>query len=216
MFPPHPQVRDFGTEVHDKLDVFHKVIQDLDTSSPEALQGVGERAIQAYEQKRDGSSYFNRFQRLEDEMKEPEYGPREASVVGGQKYSPLDPATTLQQFGYLAELAMANGVCSSVNKFRGSFTTMRRNCSVTDPVPSTCADSCSQLRVGSGYGDRAECIGVVAAQIHTPYTLGAASEAGGEAVGAQTATLGRKACGRTTCYREYCCCRLQRFAKGIF
>ena len=130
----------------------------------------------------------------------------------------LDPATVLEQFGYLAEMSMANGMCASVNKFSGSFITMRRNCSAADPVSRPCRSVCNQLQIGPNYRDRGECVGVVAAQLQTAQTLGAAGgpgPGGAEAIGAQTANLGRAACDRRACYKEYCCCRLTRFSNSI-
>lgn len=202
-------MRDLGTEVHDKLDVFNQVIQHLDTASPEAI-GLSERAIQAYEQKAENNSYFERFKQLEQEVDKPEiHGAQSVAAPGGY----LDPATVLEQFGYLAEMAMANGMCASVNKFSGSFITMRRNCSATDTVARPCSSVCNQLQIGPNYRDRGECVGVVAAQLQTPQTLGAGGVR--EAIGAQTANLGRTACDRRACYKEYCCCRLTRFSNSI-
>ncbi|XP_070188203.1 uncharacterized protein [Littorina saxatilis] len=218
------KVRDLGTEVHDKLDVFNQVIQHLDTASPEAI-GLSERAIQAYEQKPETDSYFDRFKLLEEEVdqKEPDAitptgeGHRALTTSGGGAVGEvLDAATVMQQFGYLAEMAMANGVCASVNKFSGSFITMRRNCSSADPVHRPCSTVCGQLQIGPNFNDRGECVGVVAAQLQTPNNLGAPAVGGtGEAIGAQTANLGRTACDRTACFKEYCCCRLSRFGNGI-
>ena len=218
-------MRDLGMEVHDKLDVFNQVIQHLNTGSPEAL-GLSERAIQAYEQKAEPNSYFELFKRLEKEVERPDKNSgnwaaqnslvKATGTAGVATGGYLDPATVLTQFGYLAEMAMANGMCASVNKFSGSFITMRRNCSTADTVSRPCSTVCSQLQIGPNYHDRGECVGVVAAQLQTPQTLGAAGVGGvGEAIGAQTANLGRTACDRRACYKEYCCCRLTRFSNSI-
>ncbi|KAL8580394.1 hypothetical protein ACOMHN_020871 [Nucella lapillus] len=215
------EMRDLGTEVHDKLDVFKQVINNLNTASPEA-QGLGERAIQAYEQKSGPDSYFSRFKRLQKDMAHPARGSSgdvRQGITATQVGQVLNEERLLTQFGDLAELAMANGLCTSLNKLSGSFLTLRRNCSVSDPVPRTCSQVCGQLQVGSNYRARGQCASVVAAQVHTPVTLGGVLRAGGEGkaavVGAQTANLGRSACGRSTCFKEYCCCRLARFSNSL-
>ena len=55
------QVRDLGTQVHDKLDVFNDAIHHLDTADPNS-RGKSERAIQAYEQKPQSKTYYDEFQ----------------------------------------------------------------------------------------------------------------------------------------------------------
>ena len=109
-------------EVHDKLDVFNQVIQHLNTGSPEAL-GLSERAIQAYEQKAEPNSYFELFKRLEKEVERPDKNSgnwaaqnslvKATGTAGVATGGYLDPATVLTQFGYLAEMAMANGMCKA-------------------------------------------------------------------------------------------------------
>lgn len=220
------KMRDLGSEVHDKLDVFNNVIQHLDTASPE-LTGLSERAIQAYQQKPGEKSYFDRYKELEKEMDEVSSEAKAIKADVGNDVSKegndlsksipnnavtgfLDPEKVLEQFGYLAEMAMANGICASVNKFSGSFITMRRNCSVTNLAnPMTCSTVCGQLQSGPNYLDRGECVAVMAAQFQTSQMLGVAGT--DKAIGAQTANLGRNACDRPDCYKEYCCCRLTRF-----
>nr|KAG5704904.1 hypothetical protein BaRGS_003887 [Batillaria attramentaria] len=214
------KVRDLGTEVHDKLDVFKGVISHLDTASPE-VTGLSERAIQAYEQKPVKKSYLDRYKDLEKEVEETSKEVNAIHPLSSNDVSKdvasnavmgfLDPAKVLEQFGYLAEMAMANGMCASVNKFSGSFMTMRRNCSVGNVLnPMTCSTICNQLQTGPNFTDRGECVGVVASNLQTPGMLGA--QGSGKAIGAQTANLGRAACDRPTCYKEYCCCRLTRFS----
>ncbi|XP_035825609.1 uncharacterized protein LOC101856893 [Aplysia californica] len=116
--------------------------------------------------------------------------------------------TPLDHFGYLAEMSMANGVCASLNKFSGSFLTLRRNCTISGV---TCSRMCWALQehvtppLGNGApGPRVtrqggECVGVVVAELHVSQDV---------AVGARTINLGRNACDRAHCYHEYCCCRM--------
>lgn len=197
------QMRDLGTEVQDKMAVFKNVIQNLDTGSPKTLD-ISERAIQAYEQKPEDQTYYERLKNLE---KDDVRACGEQTNAGG-----TDAVSVLERFGYLAELSMANALCASANRFSGAFLTLKRNCTIADTDPWTCARICQQVVVGSSPQDRGECITVVAAQLQTEASLGAGLVVGnaGKAIGAQTANLGRTMCNRQACYSEFCCCRLKK------
>ena len=237
-------MRDLDLEVHDKLDVFSNVINNLNSASPAAL-GLSKRAVQAYEQRSSAMSYYDRYKLLEEEVNRKSRAkylknvPRNAnwfSNITNSKteadkftqmkrrpndfYNPYSP--TLKQLNYVSEMSMANAVCASLNQFGGSFITMRRNCDTKNVLlKQPCTSICQQLEVGPDFQKQGECLGVVASKRLTRASLGITPSNNNanvddvDTVGAQTAILGRSTCNRERCFDEFCCCRLTRFSSGL-